>query len=391
MFMQWWRLRKFLQFVHLWAGLILGIPIVVIGLTGSLIVAQDWYADLSMPAAPARGAMQPIGNIVVAAAKFAPPGWPVTGLNMPTHSGMAAGVQVGLPPGRRPPGGRNLQGLTVYIDPVSLKYLGSEARRRAGEFDRNLRSLHISLMVPQYYGVQIVGTLGIAMVLFAVSGIVLWWPRPGQWRTAFWIRRGARGFRLNRDLHSVAGFWSLLVFLTICISGVDLAFPVTFQSLVGRFLPVKNSLTSATIDSATAAAIADRNALTPDDAAHIALSSVQHARVVQVQLPPRRDGVYMVTMVPRLVGDTAPQISTFIGPGPEILDVVDPRNYSSGKRILVWLRVLHYGQGLGDVWRFLALLSGFLPLLFAVTGFSMWWLKRTRRREIPDGLPQPAE
>jgi uncharacterized iron-regulated membrane protein len=99
----------------------------------------------------------------------------------------------------------------------------------------------------------------------------------------------------------------------------------------------------------------------------------------------------MVTLVPHLVADTAPQISTFIGPGPEILDAVDPRNYSAGKQMLVWLRVLHYGQGLGHIWRALVFLSGLLPLLFAITGVSMWWLKRARRREIPDALPQPAE
>jgi len=391
--MGWWQFRKWLQLVHLWAGLALGIPIVIIGLTGSLIVAQDWYADLSAPSAPARGPVQPITNIVMAAEKIAPTGWPVTVVNMPTHVGMAAAVQLGLPPGRRPRGAqRNLQGLTLYLDPVSLKYLGSQERRRQGPFNQNLRSLHIALMVPQYYGVQIVGFLGIAMVLFGISGLMLWWPRKGQWRSAFTVKRGTRGFRLNRDLHSVTGFWCLLVFLVVCISGVDLAFPVTFQSAVGRVVRLNYTLTSATVDPATAATIVDRNALTPDEATLVAATSVANARVVQVQLPPRPDGVYMVTMVPEIVGDTAPQISTFIGPGPQVLDVVDPRNYSPGKQMLVWLRVLHYGQGLGDIWRALVLLSGLLPLLFGITGFSMWWLKRAKRGTISGAMvPQPAE
>lgn len=390
--MGWWQFRKWLQLVHLWAGLTLGIPMIVIGLTGSLIVAQDWYADLSAPSAPARGPVQPIANIVMAAEKFAPPGWPVTVVGMPTHVGMAAAVQVGLPPGLRPPRGRNLQGLTLYLDPVSLKFLGSQERRRQSQINQNLRSLHIALMVPQYYGVQIVGLLGVAMVLFGISGLALWWPRKGQWRSAFTVKAGLWGFRLNRDLHAVTGFWSLLVFLIVCISGVDLAFPVTFQSAVGRVLRLDYTLTSATVDPATAATIINRNALTPDEATRVAATSVAHARVVQVQLPPRPDGVYMVTLVPWIAGDTAPQISTFIGPGPQVLDVVDPRNYSPGKQMLVWLRVLHYGQGLGDIWRGLVLLSGLLPLLFGITGFSMWWLKRAQRNTIPAAMvTQPAE
>ena len=335
--------------------------------------------------------MRPIAEIVAAAEKLAPPGWPVNAVAMPTHVGAAAAVQLGLPPGRRPPAQRNIQGLTLYMDPVSLKSLGSQERRRQGKLNQNLRSMHIALMVPQYYGVQIVGLLGLTMVLFGLTGLLLWWPRKGQWRNAFWVRRGARGFRLNRDLHSVVGFWSLIVFLIICVSGVDLAFPVTFQSAVGRILPLKNTLTTASVDPKVATAIRNKNALSPDEAAFVAVSSVPRARVVQVQLPPRPDGVYMVTMVPWLVGDNAPQISTFIGPGPEILDVVDPRNYSAGKQMLVWLRVLHYGQGLGDVWRVLAFLSGLLPLLFGITGFSMWWLKRTQSRRLPASLPRSAE
>jgi hypothetical protein len=59
--------------------------------------------------------------------------------------------------------------------------------------------------------------------------------------------------------------------------------------------------------------------------------------------------------------------------------------------MLVWLRVLHYGRGLGEVWRILVFFSGFLPLLFAITGFRMWQLKRAQRRGLPAGLVQPAQ
>jgi len=37
---------------------------------------------------------------------------------------------------------------------------------------------------------------------------------------------------------------------------------------------------------------------------------------------------------------------------------------------------VHAGQALDWVWKLLVFLSGFLPLLFALTGPTMWWLKR---------------
>jgi len=55
----------------------------------------------------------------------------------------------------------------------------------------------------------------------------------------------------------------------------------------------------------------------------------------------------------------------------------------------MWLRVLHYGNGLGVVWRALVFFAGFLPLLFAITGVRMWWLKRAQRRQVI-GVPEGA-
>jgi len=389
--MTWHAFRKGLQFAHLWAGLILSIPFVLIGITGTIIIAINVMRDYSPPAAPARGEMQPMTSVLAAAQKAAPEDWPLTMIAMPSRIGLPATVQASLPPGRRAEPRPALQGINIYVDPVSLEILGTSERRRAGEFSRTAHNMHVALMAPAYYGLQTVGFLGIAMVLFGLSGLVLWWPRKGQWRFAFGVKRGAYGFRLNHDLHASVGFWSLIVFLIVSISGVMLSFPVSFQDAVGTILPLENNLTGATIDPATLATIRDRNSLTPDEAARIALAAIPNSRVREVHLPPRLDGVYMVMLIPRPFDDGAPEISTFIGPGPEILDIVDPRNSSSGKQLQQWLRVLHYGRGIGEVWRFLVFFSGLLPLLFAITGLRMWWLKRTRRQSIPEALPQPAE
>jgi uncharacterized iron-regulated membrane protein len=247
-------------------------------------------------------------------------------------------------------------------------------------------------MFPAYFGLQTVGWLGVAMVLFGFSGLILWWPGRGQWRLAFGIKRGARGFRLHRDLHSAVGFWSLWVFLLVSISGVDLVFPVTFQSAMRALLPVQSALTAGQADAASLASIAGTGPLTPDIAVRLALASVPGAHAVAVQLPPVSDGLYMVSLQPDAYGDDAPQISAFVGPGAQISDVVDARRFTLGKRILVWLRILHYGQGLGLIYKIIVFLSGFLPLLFAVTGVRMWWLKRAQRRQIqPEAIPVAAE
>jgi uncharacterized iron-regulated membrane protein len=391
--MGWRAFRSFLQSIHLWVGLAFSIPFVLIGLSGSIIVAMQSAPQFMVPSAPARGDMQSIARIIEAAEQV-PKGASVGKVNavvLPQSAGEPAEVQFGQPPGTRPQNVNQNNGKSLYVDPVSLKILGDTERRRAGDFMRTVTTMHIALMFPGYFGLQTVGWMGVAMVLFGISGLILWWPRKGQWRFAFGVKRGARGFRLHRDLHGAVGFWSLFVFLVISISGVDLAFPVTFQATVAKLFPLETDITEPKVDPAVAATIANPEALTPDDAVKLALSVVPNARVLSIQLPPGGGGVYMLAMNPLPFGNGAPQISAFIGPSAHDTSIVDPRSYPIGKRVLMWLRVLHYGMGWGMVWTVLVFLSGFLPLLFAITGLRMWQLKRSQRASLPDALAAPAE
>src|SRR5437868_824573 len=48
----------------------------------------------------------------------------------------------------------------------------------------------------------VVGWLGVAMLTLGITGLVLWWPKKGQWKNAFLVRRAASGLRLHRELHA---------------------------------------------------------------------------------------------------------------------------------------------------------------------------------------------
>lgn len=382
----WWKFRNALQQVHLWIGLTLSIPFILIGLSGSAIVLVHAIPDFKMPFSTTSGDHHPLTRIIAAANEAAPEGKAAALVRVPQGWWEPAAVQL-----TDPTRNGNQLGDSLFIDPVSLEVLGSAERYRNGEFMRFLTSMHLALMFPSYYGAQTVGWMGVAMCLFGISGLILWWPRKGQWRQALLMKRGTKGFRLNRDLHGVFGFWSLPVFMILSISGVYLVFPTTFGDGVKAMLPHESTLEHREIDAATVASIANPDALTPDDAAKLALAAVPDARLHSVQLPPGDDGTYMVTLMPHYAGEGAPTISAFVGPGASVAAVVDPRQDPMGTRILDWMKALHFGLGLGVVWKVLVFLSGFLPLLFAITGLRMWQIRRAQKRAIPDGLAAPAE
>jgi uncharacterized iron-regulated membrane protein len=65
--MGWRTFRNALQKVHLWAGLIFMVPIILIGISGSIIVLLQSIPDLGLPAATARGEQQSIASVIAAA------------------------------------------------------------------------------------------------------------------------------------------------------------------------------------------------------------------------------------------------------------------------------------------------------------------------------------
>jgi len=50
--------------------------------------------------------------------------------------------------------------------------------------------------------------------------------------------------------------------------------------------------------------------------------------------------------------------------------------------VLAWQHAVHAGQALGWAWKIAVFLCGLLPLLFAVSGVTMWRLKRRPQKSL---------
>jgi uncharacterized iron-regulated membrane protein len=118
----------------------------------------------------------------------------------------------------------------------------------------------------------------------------------------------------------------------------------------------------------------------------LARGRVPDARFLNAVLPVRPDQALRVALVRDGHAAGAPPVTVVIDPlRRTVLDVVDPRAMTVGERVLAWQRALHYGQGLGPLYRLLVFVSGLVIPLFAVTGFCMWWIKRGNRRARQPG------
>jgi uncharacterized iron-regulated membrane protein len=362
--------RKALQFLHLWLGLILCIPLVLLGLTGTILVFEKSIVSTQHTAAV--GSPQPIAAIVAAASKAAPEHQTASLFIAPSDGGMAT---VRFSQAGR--GGGPGFGAQIVIDPVSLETIDTQA---GTGFMRQVHMLHANLLMSGRTGRSIIGWLGVVMLTMGVSGLVIWWPRPGRWAAAFKVGRGARGVRLHRELHGAVGIWGLVVFIVVSFSGVYLAFPETVGGAVGITLP------GAEIRPGQPPRVEPMKGGSPidaDQALTLASTAVTGGTLKSIGLPMRPDQPYRIGLAREGSGDGAPMVTAFVDPWTsKVIEIRDPATYSLGARLMAWQHATHAGAGLGPVWHLLVGLSGLLPALFAITGISMWLLKRRTKRKI---------
>jgi uncharacterized iron-regulated membrane protein len=87
-------------------------------------------------------------------------------------------------------------------------------------------------------GRKVNGIGALAVVLVALTGLVIWWPGISRWRRSLTLRRGVAWKRFNWDLHSVIGIWSFAFIMVFAVSGVYLCFPQMFHSLADWIEPM---------------------------------------------------------------------------------------------------------------------------------------------------------
>lgn len=394
--------RYWLQQLHLWIGLILLLPLVMMGVTGAVLVyAHDLEHMLGQgePAPKTAGDWRSPGELIEAAKAAArEPGRVPIAVRWPNDVGEPAAVRLSRPgmaqerpafrgeqrgpqaqggaQGRVPAQSPFAGSLQVLLDPVSLELL--ETRQTMTGWVRFFHDLHGHIFIAGGLGREIVGWLGVALLVLGCSGLYLWWPRAGQWKSAFTVRRTAKGLRLNRELHGAVGIWSLMLFMLVNFTGVYLAFPQQIGAAVNVVWPGRD-VRAATFP-ARVEPLRGATAISVEEGVALARARVPDARFLNAFLPVRPDQAMRIGLIREGHSEGAPVVTVIVDPWRrQVIDVFDPRTMSAGESILAWQRALHYGQGLGAGYKFLVFVSGVIIPLFAVTGFLMWWIKRRNR------------
>ncbi len=363
--------------IHLVIGLSVGLLSALIGASGAVLVWRDQIDGLLHPAryAVTAGPSALAPSAYVASARLAlGSGFQEVAVRYPAND--SAPVTVTMRDGARGSAGPQL--MTAYIDPPTGRVLDTADARAS--FLGILHRFHENLTIPEYNGRAIVGWIGVAMLISALTGLWVWWPRHGGLARGFRWRRGPGP---SSNLHHRIGIFVALPLVAVSLTGIYIAFPQQSREFLSAIVPMSAQGQRPRGDNAPM----QRSRLTIDAALDAALKVLPGASPLAINLPTRGAPEWRIQLLPR--DATEPMFVAVVDATGEVKQ--SGSQPLTGDRIAQWIRWTHEGSHLSLVWKLAVFACGVSPPIFFVTGIMIWW-RRRRLRVAPKtavAVPEP--
>jgi uncharacterized iron-regulated membrane protein len=349
--------------LHRYIGLVVGLIIIIIGFTGSLLVFQEEIDHRLIQqqfgkVIPLEERI-PIDSVVdtFKAAYREQPNIKLQRIFLPAHLDDPYKVSITS---------ANNEYVEVFIHPYTGKVLGSR------QWDNTIVGvtfrLHYALLAGDT-GIVFVGIVGLLLLIVCLTGIFLW---PG-WRrliAGFKIKWNSHPKRFNFDLHKVAGilsggFLALTALTGFCWNCYDFTYPLIYAA----------TLTSPPVDPVSQV-IAAQPPIKLSEVLQRADAALPGTTPVSIILPSKPEGVFRVRKrFPQEVepyGRSDVYLDQYSG---KVLAVKDKHKLPLGDAVLDAFVPLHFGTFGGLPTRILYMFVGLTPLMLFSSGFIMWWYR----------------
>lgn len=215
--------RRFLVQVHLWIGLILGIYLLVLSVSGSLSVLRPdvhrWFVPRSVPVEGTRLT----GDALQEAVRRTYPGYEVT--NVFERRRPDTPVMVTLQ--------RGDETVDRLFDPYALRDLGL-TYPPITEAMEWVVDLHDNLLTGAT-GRAVNGVGAVLFLALVLTGAIVWWPGINRLGHNLLPGKPAKSSRFARRLHNALGFWLFGLILLWAVTAVYLCFPDPFEWTIDYF------------------------------------------------------------------------------------------------------------------------------------------------------------
>jgi len=220
-------LRKATLQIHMWSGIGVGLYVLLISVTGSILVYRNelYVAATRDPIIVARSGPQLTDDELKSAATRGYPGYTITDISRGQNPDEAVRLSLDGPDSSK----RRL------FNPYTGKDLG-DSEPLGIWLVSTLLELHDDLLAGET-GRSVNGLAALLVIAMTSTGIVVWWPGIKTWRRSLIVHRKVGWRRFTWELHSMIGFWTLGFIVLFGLSGAYLGNPEPFQQLADRLQP----------------------------------------------------------------------------------------------------------------------------------------------------------
>jgi len=344
-------MRTWLFNLHLYLALVVGIFVVIIGLTGSIVAFEDDLDHLFNPRlfhVEASGTRMQATDLF-AAAGLAFPGQKIGSLRLPQSETQSVMFTVKGP-------------RQAFLNPYNGQLLGT---RDAKTPLQTIHTTHLSLLMGNTGRIIVASVTGVLLFLVA-SGIYLWWPLK---RAS--VKWNSSTRRISFDLHNVVGIYSATFLVVLGITGIT----VYFDGEIERYLHQRAG--SAPVSrNAPSVEQAGATRISADQALASAGAALPGTRPLSIVLPANAKASYLVIV--RYPEDLTPggrswvNVDQYSG---KVAGLQSSRTAAVASRTIILNRAIHTGDILGYPTKVLVSLSSLMLLMQTITGYYLWWKK----------------
>lgn len=363
---------------HRWAGVIIGLPIALIGLSGSLILLAPLMLSLQhgdllertgssgkLPTSPAEW----IATVRAANTNKLE----IIAVSAPNSSPVAADTALVI--GHTHEGAEGHHHRVFSVNPDTGRLLGYYDFETAYAYIPV--AIHTSLMIP-LIGLNLVAVIGFILLFSSATGIYLWWPRPKAWKAAFRFKNGARGLARWFSLHNVVGVYSAIAVFILSATGVWILKPDWVDPVVDVATPLRGAPPLSSISRKDACA----NTTTVEEAVNLATKHLPNSTLAYVVTPEEDRKFFEINLSnPSNWNVRDGDTTVYVDPAcARIVSTTNSDSLSAGEAVKRATVPLHNGLMFGTVGQVFVFLAGLaLPILY-ISGLILWWRRRKQRR-----------
>ncbi|MFT4053501.1 MAG: PepSY-associated TM helix domain-containing protein [Novosphingobium sp.] len=386
--------------MHRWAGLTMALFLIVAGATGILLPWEEELTLASRPilsrAAPPYPGARTLDGVTLAERAAAQTGGQIgfVPLDIPTDHVVRLSVQARK---GQPTLGYDALWADPYTGQIRLKFRYGVLADGAQNIIPFLYEVHYSLALGAW-GIWAFGVAALIWTLDCFVGFYLtlpmrlkpgapkskagksWWAR---WRPAWTVRKGARGHKLNFDLHRASGLWLWPLLLVFAWSSVGFCLPSVHR-------PVMTMLgASADFSPPTLTQPLDEPPIDLRTARRIGQQLVAHEGQNR-GFRAEREGYLFYRPAWGLYGYS---VRTTADPADEDAQTrvwFDARTgrlfafqgalgENTADAVMRWFYMLHMAQVFGLPYRIFVSVLGLAVVALSITGIAIWMKKRTAR------------